>query len=299
MKWFFAIVLVLNLLVFGYGNLKARVPVDLHAQEVNAKQIKLLPANWTPPVAASAALAEASAPASSTALPAALALDAATVAAAKPASPAPVTKLAESKPSTAKPVETKVADTKPTVPPAHPKVETKPIAAQPSVAPAPAKVATQCYRWGTLNDTLYTRVKGGLPTLKLTAAQWRSESQQTPTKNSKYWVFYPAPATSAEAHALAAELKGKGFDNYPVQNDGEFKGTLSLGLFANEAGANSLLAKLKAAGFADAKMQPRGKGTTQTVLHFKDLDSAQADRLTALQRRLTPGIAVQSAACAS
>jgi len=293
MKWFFAIVLVLNLLVFGYGNLKARVPVDLHAQEVNAKQIKLLPANWTPPVAASAALAEASAPASSTALPAGL--DAATVAAAKPAAPAPVT--ANPKPSDAKPTETKVADSKP--PAAHPKVETKPIAPQPTAAapaPAPVKVATQCYNWGALNETLYARVKGGLPGLKLSAAQWRVESQQAPSKNSKYWVFYPAPATAAEAHTLATELKGKGFDNYPV-NDGEFKGTLSLGLFANESGANTLQAKLKAAGFADAKVQPRGKGATQTVLHFKDLDSTQSERLVALQRRLTPGIAVQGGAC--
>jgi hypothetical protein len=296
MKWFFAIVLVLNLLVFGYSNLKARVPVDLHAQEVNAKQIKLLPADWTPPTEASAAVAEASAPAGTTALPAGL--DAATVAAAKPAAPAPVTKLAETKPA-----DTEVAEAKPVVPaapPAHAKPETKPIAAQPTAAaaPAPTKVATQCYRWGTLNGMLLARVKGGLPTLKLSAAQWRAESQQTPSKNSKYWVFLPALATAAETRTLAAELKDKGFDNYPVQNDGEFKGTLSLGLFSNETGANTLLARLKAAGFADAKVQPRGKGTTQTVLHFKDLDSAQSERLEALQRRLTPGVAVEGAACA-
>ncbi|MDN0077527.1 SPOR domain-containing protein [Crenobacter sp. SG2303] len=302
MKWFFAIVLVLNLLVFGYGNLKARVPVDLHAQEVNAKQVKLLPANWTPPVA-SAAVAEASAPTSGTALP--VGLDAATVAAAKPAAPAPVTKLADAKPAETKPVDSKLADSKPVA--AHPKVETKPIAPQstvpqpvaaaPAPAPAPTKVANRCYSWGALNETLYARVKGGLPGLKLSAAQWRAESQQAPSKNSKYWVFYPAQATAAESHTLAAELKGKGFDNYPV-NDGEFKGTLSLGLFANESGADTLLAKLKAAGFTNAKVQPRGKGATQTVLHFKDLDGAQSERLVALQHRLTPGIAVQGGACA-
>lgn len=58
MKWFLALVVVLNLLVAMYGSFKQRPPVDVRAQEVSPELVKLLPVNWKPN-AASAPVASA------------------------------------------------------------------------------------------------------------------------------------------------------------------------------------------------------------------------------------------------
>ena len=51
MKWFIGTLLVLNMLTALYGALKQKPDVDIHAQDVNAAQLKLLPADWKPPQA--------------------------------------------------------------------------------------------------------------------------------------------------------------------------------------------------------------------------------------------------------
>src|SRR5512140_236337 len=62
MKWFLAIVLVLNLLIGVYGVSRDRsAPVNLRSQEVSPNLLKLLPPDWQPPVPASGPLS-ASAP---------------------------------------------------------------------------------------------------------------------------------------------------------------------------------------------------------------------------------------------
>ena len=59
MKWFIGTLLVLNLFTALYGALKQKPETDIHAQDVNAAQLKLLPADWKPPQA-SAPLASVS-----------------------------------------------------------------------------------------------------------------------------------------------------------------------------------------------------------------------------------------------
>src|SRR5574343_952560 len=61
MKWFIGTLLVLNLFTALYGALKQKPETDIHAQDVNAAQLKLLPADWKPPQA-SAPLASAPLP---------------------------------------------------------------------------------------------------------------------------------------------------------------------------------------------------------------------------------------------
>ncbi|MGC0153134.1 SPOR domain-containing protein [Chromobacterium vaccinii] len=267
MKWFVALVIVLNLVVAMYGSLKQRPPLDVHAQEVSPGQVKLLPANWTPD--ASAPKAQASAPVDK---PAASAPAAKTVAsAAKAQLPAkPAAKAEASKPSAK----------------AKPAPQDKPAAA----AVEPAKLA--CYRWGGLNDSLLARVRGGVPTLKLKPAQMSEDSKQESKGSGRLWVYYPPLATQAETKTLSAELKDKGFDNYIVSSD-EFKGNLSLGLFGKEDAAKTLVARLKAAGYDKAVIKSKDQPSHQTTLTFKDLDAAQAEHLKALQKRLTPGIALK------
>jgi cell division septation protein DedD len=251
MKWFFGVVVLLNLLVALWGNLKTHPAADIHAQEVSPRAIRLLPADWGEgtlnPGADVRAASLASAPVG------------------KPHAP--------SGPAKTEPKQDASA----------------PAKAESAKAPAAAKVASAnaCYDWGELDGHALTRIRPQLVALNLTA----SEQAGKPGRGSKFWVYYPA-----QQKAKSAELKGKGFDNYQVQNEGEFKGALSLGLFAKESGANDLLAKLKNAGFTDAQITPRG-GVQHATLSFKNLTAQQSSALQKLQQRMAPGVALKSTPC--
>ncbi|NWK77906.1 SPOR domain-containing protein [Aquitalea sp. LB_tupeE] len=287
MKWFLVLIVVLNLAVAGYGSFKQRPPADVHAQEISPEQVKLLPADWQP---ASAPAGDASAPLKVLAsMPQTEALK-----------PEDLSKAA-SQPVAAKPAKTEASATTAKAevknpPPA--KLVEKPAektAEKPkteAIKPEPSK-ALACYDWGTLDAKLLTRVKGGLPGLKLKPEQLVESSKGEVKANGKFWVYHPPLATQSETQTLSAELKDKGFDNYIVHS-AEFKGSVSLGLFGQESAAKAMQAKVKAAGFDKVAVEQKGQKSSATVLRFKALDPQQAERLQALQKRLTPGIALQA-----
>jgi len=286
MKWFLVLIVVLNLAVAGYGSFKQRPLADVHAQEISPEQVKLLPADWQP---ASAPAGEASAPLKVLASmpqtealkPEDLSKAASQPVAGKPAkaeASAATAKAEVKNPPPAKPVEKpagKTAD----------KPKTEAIKAEPGKALA-------CYDWGTLDARLLTRVKGGLPGLKLKPEQLVESSKGEAKGNGKFWVYHPPLATQSETQTLSAELKDKGFDNYIVHS-AEFKGSVSLGLFGQESAAKAMQARVKAAGFDKVAIEQKGQKSAATVLSFKALEPQQAERLQALQKRLTPGIALQ------
>lgn len=277
MKWLVALVVVLNLLVAMYGALKQRPPMDIHAQEVSPGLVKLLPPNWK----SDASAVQASAPAAAASAPAA----GKTAASEAKGQAKPVAKNEASTPAAK--TQDKPADRadKKAPEPSHGK------AADKAAAAAPDKPAA-CYRWGALNDSLLARVKGGVPQLKLKSGQLQEDSKVENKGSGKFWVYYPPLATQSETKTLSAELKDKGFDNYIVSGD-EFKGNLSLGLFGREEAAKTLAARLKAAGYDKAVIKSKSEPAKMSTLTFKDLDAAQAEHLKALQKRLTPGIALK------
>ena len=282
MKWFIGTLVVVNLLAALYGALKQKPEVDIHAQEVNAAQLKMLPANWKPPVASAP---EASAPVTDIAssMPQA---EAVTVVPTVSSATTTVATPKEAKPATvaAKP-ETKVPEAK---------ADDKAVKqADIKVAEAKPVAATLCYSWGGLDPQQLARVQGGVPLLKLSSPPQASVVDQR-RGSGKAWVFYPPLATQAETQTLVAELKAKGFDSYIVQTAGDFKGYLSLGLFGREEGAQALVKRLKAAGYDKTKVDSRAEVVKVTTLSFRQLDEATAGKLKALQKRLLPGIPLQA-----
>lgn len=275
MKWFLVIVVVLNVLVGLYGVLKQKPVADIGAQDINAAQLTILPASWSP---ASAPVVQPEASAV-TALPDNLDASVATPAAALPATLA--SQPSVQKPVMQKPVAPVKADT-PTVA----KIELKPTS---ETKPE----AGQCLAWGALDAKQLARVQGGLPALKLATAPQSSVKEEA-RGSGRVWVFYPPLATKAETQTLVAELKGKGFDSYIVKTEGEFSGHLSLGLFSKEAAAQALVMRLKAAGYDKARVDARSERSQVTTLSFRALDAAQADKLRALQQRLLPGIPLRA-----
>ncbi|MCQ4145757.1 SPOR domain-containing protein [Vogesella sp. AC12] len=274
MKWFLVIVVVLNVLVGLYGVLKQKPAADIGAQDINAAQLTILPASWSP---ASTPLAQPEASAV-TALPDNLDASVATPAAALPATLA-------SQPAVQKPVMPK---------PAAPLKTDTPTVAKVELTPAAKPVAAgQCLAWGALDAKQLARVQGGLPALKLATAPQSSVKEEA-RGSGRVWVFYPPLATKAETQTLVAELKGKGFDSYIVKTEGEFSGHLSLGLFSKEVAAQALVTRLKAAGYDKARVDARSERSQVTTLSFRALDAAQADKLRALQQRLLPGIPLRA-----
>ncbi|MBK0414631.1 SPOR domain-containing protein [Chromobacterium haemolyticum] len=269
MKWFLVLVVVLNLLVAMYGSFKQRPPADVRAQEVSPELVKLLPANWKPNTAsAPAASASAAEPLRESSAPKAD----------QPAAPKKALEASAPKTPTAK---AEAAKSEPG------KADAK------SEAAKPAETAAVCLQWGPLDEKLLARVKGGVPQLKLKAGQMSEASKEETGGGGRFWVYYPPLATQAETSTLSSELKGKGFDNYIVKSV-DFKGHLSLGLFGKEEAAKGLAARLKAAGYDKALVQQKGQKASKTTLSFKTLDAQQADKLKALQKRLTPGIGLNS-----
>jgi hypothetical protein len=267
-------VVVLNVLVGLYGVLKQKPVADIGAQDINAAQLTILPASWSP---ASTPLAQPEASAV-TALPDNLDASVATPAAALPATLA-------SQPAVQKPVMPK---------PAAPLKTDTPTVAKVELTPAAKPVAAgQCLAWGALDAKQLARVQGGLPALKLATAPQSSVKEEA-RGSGRVWVFYPPLATKAETQTLVAELKGKGFDSYIVKTEGEFSGHLSLGLFSKEAAAQALVMRLKAAGYDKARVDARSERSQVTTLSFRALDAAQADKLRALQQRLLPGIPLRA-----
>ena len=266
MKWFIGTLLVLNMLTALYGALKQKPETDIHAQDVNAAQLKLLPADWKPPQA-SAPLASAPLPDVASSAPQAQAPQ---VASATAAVPPPVkeekapAKAADSVKVDVKPASAVLAKTAPESKlPEAKLVDTK------------AAAANLCYSWGGLDPKQLERVQGGVPLLKLATPPQASVVDEK-RGSGKAWVFYPP-------------LKGKGFDSYIVQTAGEYKGYLSMGLFSREEGAQALVKRLKAAGYDKAKVDSRGDVVKVTTLTFRQLDDATAEKLKALQKRLLPG----------
>ncbi|TDR80512.1 SPOR domain-containing protein [Paludibacterium purpuratum] len=300
MKWFLGLVVALNLFVGAVLMLRQHDPVDIHSHEVSPEQLKVLPADWRPDAASSAPLA-ASEPVSASA-PMALAQTTSSPLGKAASAPAGVGKTvkpqpakASEKPNKADSAPVKAIDKPKKAASAPAKVVDKPQ----KTASAPAHradkdEAVQCAQWGGLNDALLARVKGGLYSVHLASDQISSQSLEGKAAgNLRYWVYIPTKAVTA---SLSAELADKGFDNYAVQNEGEYKGALSLGLFGKQDGAQALIDRLKKAGYDKGAILARGKASA-TRLDFKRLNDTQLHALSALQKRLTPGIALQTVAC--
>lgn len=282
MKWFLTLAVILNLLAGAYGVLRQRAPVNIHAQEVNPGQLKTLPADWLQPGVTSDASAPASANAEDTRVEGSKLSASAPLSTHKVAASAVASTAAKPQALVPKPVAG-----------AHPKLAT---ASSPLPSP-PAMVS--CMQWDGLNAGLLARVRAGLAGLKLSKGQMSSQSSSSPAVNTnvRYWVYYPEQANGAVTDAMAKELKAKGFDNYVVQNDGEFKGAISLGLFAKQDTAGELVARLKSAGYVQAKIDARGAKIQLTVLRFRSLTASQAAALTSLQHRLAPSLGLTREQC--
>ena len=102
-----------------------------------------------------------------------------------------------------------------------------------------------------------------------------------------YVVSYPAAATFADSKKNIAFLKARGINDFFMINNGEFKGTISLGVFKNEARATKVQQSFIQKGI-NAKVTKRYKTLPSVSARIKTTKT-KAQLLASL-----PGYAVKS-----
>ena len=167
------------------------------------------------------------------------------------------------------------------LPPASAANKVEKPAAKPAAAPAPAGAPIACMEWGSFTVADAPRAEQALEPLALGArlAQRRTEEV------AAWWVFIPSQGSRQGALRKAAELKNLGVGEYfIVQEEGEHRWALSLGVFRSEEAAQAHLAALRKQGVRSAGVGPRETVVPKVWLQVKSVDAGLQARLKELAR---------------
>jgi len=151
---------------------------------------------------------------------------------------------------------------------------------------APASMSTStiaCMEWGSFTLADAPRAEQTLEPLALGArlAQRRTEEV------AGWWVFIPAQGSRQGALKKALELKNLGIDEYfIVQDEGEHRWALSLGIFRSEEAAQVHLAALRAQGVRSALVGARESVVPKVWLQVKGVDASLQARLKEIARQV-------------
>jgi hypothetical protein len=149
---------------------------------------------------------------------------------------------------------------------------------------APDKTAAApCIEWGSFALADAPRAEQALEPLALGTrlAQRRTEEV------AGWWVFIPPQGSRQAAIRKASELKSLGIDEYfIVQEDGEHRWALSLGVFRSEDAAQAHLAVLRTQGVRTARVGPRETVVPKVWLQVKSVDAPLQARLKEIARQV-------------
>lgn len=151
------------------------------------------------------------------------------------------------------------------------------------VATAPAQGAGGCLEWGSFTVADAPRAEKALEPLSLgeRLAQRRTEEL------AGWWVFIPPQGNRPGALKKAAELKARGVDDYfIVAEEGQYRWSVSLGVFRNEESAQARLAALRGKGVRSAQVGPRDTLVPKIWLQVKGVDGALESRLKEITRQI-------------
>jgi hypothetical protein len=155
-------------------------------------------------------------------------------------------------------------------PPAPP----KPVAAPPP--PPPQPVALKCMEWGSFTIADAPRAEKALEPLTLGARLALRRTEET----AGFWVFIPPQGNRQSAVRKASELKGLGVGEYfIVQEDGEYRWALSLGVFRTAEAAQARLATLRGQGVRSAQVGPRETVVPKVWLQVRSVDAGLEAKL--------------------
>ncbi|HEX6691154.1 MAG TPA: SPOR domain-containing protein, partial [Burkholderiales bacterium] len=153
-----------------------------------------------------------------------------------------------------------------------------PAAAAPAAAPSPA-TAGACLEWGSFTIADAPRMEKALEPLALGGRLAQRPTQET----AGWWVFMPPQGSRQAALRKAAELKNLGVEEFFVLTDeGQYRWSVSLGVFRTEEAARARLAALRTQGVRTAQVGPREMTVPKVWLQVSGVDAALEARLKAL-----------------
>jgi hypothetical protein len=162
----------------------------------------------------------------------------------------------------------------------------KPVAAirppEPAPQPAPPPVTLKCLEWGSFTLTDAPRAEKSLEPLALGTRLAQRRTEET----AGWWVFIPPQKTANQRQAAlrkAAELKKLGVEDYfVVQEEGQHRWALSLGVFRTEEAARARLGVLRNQGVRSAVVGARETVVPKVWLQVKGVDPALEAKLKEL-----------------
>lgn len=157
-------------------------------------------------------------------------------------------------------------------------------AAPPGPAPKDEAVAVACIEVGNFLLADARRFEAELAPLALGDRQSR---RNVPGQEvSSYVVNIPPFPNREAANRRSAELRAKGLDNFYIIPDGQpMHLAISLGVFKQEAAAQTQLAALVKQGITGVRITPRYVPSKQLVFQFRDIGATTRARLEAIAAR--------------
>ena len=167
----------------------------------------------------------------------------------------------------------------------------------PPAGSAPARTATAaptaCIEWGVFAGPDVARAEAALAKLELPAER----IERTVTDAGGYWVYMPPQKTKADADRKVKELKALGVTEFfLVQDPGQWRNAISLGIFRTEEAAQGYLAKLKERGVRTAIAARRENFLKQVAFHVREPGAAAVARLALIQEEF-PGSEIKAGTC--
>lgn len=169
---------------------------------------------------------------------------------------------------------------------------------QPASAPVPVvndngKSTAVCMEWSDFSGTDLKRANEALAGVQLGSKL----SQRAIEYNIGYWVYIPPLKDKASINQKLVQLKARGIEEYfVVQEEGEWKHAISLGVFKSEDAAQKFLESLQSRDIHSAKIGERASKLKATVFVFNGLDAPITDKLTTLQKDF-PGSELKKVEC--
>lgn len=161
-----------------------------------------------------------------------------------------------------------------------------------TAVPAPTAPAA-CLEWGEFAGGEASRAAAAFARLDLPPSQ----VQRTVTDAGGYWVHIPPGKNKAEVDRRVAELKALNVpDIFVVQEAGQWRNAISLGIFRTEEGAQKFLAGLREKGVKTAVTERREKFLRTTVYLVREPGEPVIAQLAELQREF-PGSQIKAVAC--
>ena len=164
-----------------------------------------------------------------------------------------------------------------------PPAPAKPVAVlKPPEPPPPPPIALKCLEWGSFTIADAPRAEKTLEPLALGPRLAQRRTEET----AGFWVFIPPQKVANPRQAAlrkAAELRNLGVEDYfIVQEEGQHRWALSLGVFRTEEAAQARLAALRTQGVRTAVVGARETVVPKVWLQVKGVDPALEAKLKEL-----------------